>query len=199
MVERCKICAREAQIPAEPLLTTELLSRPWQRVVADLFQWQNGNYLIMVDYFSCYIEVCSLQGSTSAKQTIARFKAVFARYGCPDVLVTDNGPQFSCNEFAQFAQDYDFTHETSSPCYPRSNGEAERAVRTVKSLLAKEGDFHKALLAYRATPLVHGSSPAQLMMEKRIRTPVPVSPEQLQPQWPNLDRFREKDTVLKLQ
>nr|XP_055037759.1 uncharacterized protein K02A2.6-like [Misgurnus anguillicaudatus] len=199
MVERCQICAREAQIPAEPLLTTELPNRPWQRVAADLFQWQNGNYLVMIDYFSRYIEVCSLQSSTSAKQTIARFKAVFARYGCPEVLVTDNGPQFSCYEFAQFAQDYDFTHVTSSPYYPRGNGEAERAVRTVKSLLAKEGDFHKALLAYRATPLAQGSSPAQLLMGRRIRTPVPVSPEQLQPQWPDLDKFREKDTALKLQ
>lgn len=81
----------------------------------------------------------------------------------------------------------------------RRNGPSERAVRTVKSLLAKEGDFHKALLAYRATPLAHGSSPAQLQMGRRIRTPVPVSPEQLQPQWPDLDRFREKDTALKLQ
>lgn len=123
MIERCEICACEAQIPVEPLLMTELPSRPWQRVAADLFQWQNGNYLVMIDYFSRYTEVCSLQGSTSAKQTIARFKAVFARYGCPEVLVTDNGPQFSCHEFAQFARDYDFTHVTSSPCYPCSNGE----------------------------------------------------------------------------
>ncbi|GAA6090301.1 uncharacterized protein K02A2.6-like [Tachysurus ichikawai] len=118
-----------------------------------------------------------IKGSTTAKQTIARFKAVFARYGCPEVLVTDNGPQFFYIEFAQFAQDYDFTHVTS-PCYPHSNGEAERAIRTVKSLLAKEG---------------------QLLMGRRIRTPVPVSPEQLQPQWPDLDKFREKDIALKLQ
>ena len=124
--------------------------------------------------------------------------AVFARFGCPEVLVTDNGPQFSCHEFAQFAREYDFTHVTSSPRYPRSNREAERAVRTVKSLLMKEGDFHKALLAYRATPLAHGSSPAQLLMGRRIRTPVPVSPEQLQPQWPDLERFKEKDTAMKV-
>ena len=199
MVERCEICAREAQTPVEPLLTTDLPSRPWQRVAADLFQWQNGNYLVMIDYFSRYIEVCTLPGGTTAKQTIARFKAVFARYGCPEVLVTDNGPQFSCHEFSQFARDYDFTHVTSSPRYPRSNGEAERAVRTVKSLLEKEGDFHKALLAYRSTPLAHGTSPAQLLMGRRLRTPVPVSPLQLQPQWPDLKEFREKDTALKLQ
>lgn len=199
MIERCGVCARETQTRMEPLLTTDLPSRPWQRIAADLFQWQNGHHLVIIDYFSCYIEVCSLQGNTSAKQIIARFKAVFARFGCPEVLVTDNGPQFSCHEFAQFAQDYDFKHVTSSPRYPRSNGEAERAVRTVKSLLMKEGDFHKALLAYRATPLAHGNSPAQLLMGRRIRTPVPVSLEQLRPQWPDLKRFREKDAAMKAQ
>ncbi|KAF7646649.1 hypothetical protein LDENG_00184290 [Lucifuga dentata] len=197
MVERCEICAREAQIPVKPLLNTELPSRPWQRVGADIFQWRNGNYLVLV-YFSQYIEVCTLSGGTSAKQMIARFKAAFARYGCPEVLVTDNGPQCSCHDFAHFARDYDFTHVTSSPRYPHSNGEAERAVRTVKSLLDKEGDFHKALLAYRAIPLAHGSSPAQLLMGRRIRTPVPVTPGQLQPQWPELEIFREKDAAMKL-
>lgn len=113
-------------------------------------------------------------------------------------LSQTNGPQFSCHEFAQFARDYDFTHVTSSSRYPRSNGEAERAVKTVKSLLEKKGDFHKALLAFRATPLAHGSSPVQLMMRRRLRTPVPVSPRQLQPQWPDLEAFREKDAAMKL-
>uniref|UniRef100_A0A3Q3J668 Integrase catalytic domain-containing protein n=1 Tax=Monopterus albus TaxID=43700 RepID=A0A3Q3J668_MONAL len=166
---------------------------------ADLLQWQNGNYLVLIDYFSCYIEVCNLPAGTSAKQTIARFKAVFARHGCLEILVTDNGLQFSCQEFFQFARDYDFTHVTSSPRYPRSNGDAKRAVRTVKSLLEKGGDLHKALLAYRSTPLAHRASPAQLLMGRRIRTPVPVLPDHLQPQWPDLKAFRDKDTSLKLQ
>lgn len=72
-------------------------------------------------------------------------------------------------------------------------------MRTVKSLLEKEGDFHKALLAYRATPLAQGFSPSQLLMGRRIRTSVPVSPALLQPQWPDLQTFRTKDAALKLQ
>ncbi|KAE8277331.1 hypothetical protein D5F01_LYC24775 [Larimichthys crocea] len=75
-------------------------------------------------------------------------------------VVTDNGPQFSAVEFVAFARDYDFTHTTSSPRYPQSDREAER---TVKSLLKKGEDPHKALMAYRATPLSHGSSLAQLL------------------------------------
>lgn len=74
MVERCGLCARETQSPVEPLLTTDLPSRPWQKVAAELFQLQNGQYLVIIDYFARYIEVCSLQGNTSAKQTITSFK-----------------------------------------------------------------------------------------------------------------------------
>lgn len=58
---------------------------------------------------------------------------------------------------------------------------------------SKVQDFHKALMAYRATLLAQGSWPAQLMMGGRIGTPVPTPPKPVQPQWPNLHLFRQKD------
>lgn len=61
----------------------------------------------------------------------------FARYGVPDVLMTDNGPQFASAEFTSFATAWSFTHRTSSPHSPQSNGKAENAVRTVKHLFTK--------------------------------------------------------------
>lgn len=78
--------------------------------------------------------------------------------------MSDNGPQFSGQAFATFAALYGFKHITSSPKFPQSNGEAERAVQTVKNLLKKAVDPYMALLAYRATPLQNGYSPAQLLM-----------------------------------
>uniref|UniRef100_A0A3B3C9Q2 Gypsy retrotransposon integrase-like protein 1 n=1 Tax=Oryzias melastigma TaxID=30732 RepID=A0A3B3C9Q2_ORYME len=191
-VENCTVCAREVHVAPEPLMTTQLPSRPWQRVAADLFQWNRAMYLLVVDYFSRYIEVANLT-STTAVPVVNKLKAIFARHGVPETLVTDNGPQFSAAEFAAFAKDYDFSHVTTSPHYPQSNGEAERAVKTIKALLKKGEDPHKALMAYRATPLAHGSSPAQLLMGRNIRTPLPVSEEKLQPKWPNLLHFRSKD------
>lgn len=125
----------ETPTPVQPQIATDLPSRPWQSVGADLFQWRNGDYLVLVDHFCTYIEVCNLTSSTTAKQVIDRCKAVFPRFWCPEVLISDNGPHFSTHEFAQFATDFDFKHLTSSPRYPHSYGEAERAVKAIKLLL----------------------------------------------------------------
>ena len=90
--------------------------------------------------------------------------------------VSDNGPPFDSGEFAKFANDWGFSISTSSLKFPRSNREVERAVQTAKSILKKEKDQTKALLAYRSTPLACGYSPAQVLMGRNIRSTVPTFP-----------------------
>ena len=122
---------------------------------------------------------------------------MFARNGIPDNGISDNGPQFSSTLFAKFAEAYGFTHILTSPRYPQANGEVERAVQSVKNLLKKTSDPYKALMAYRATPLESGLSPAELPMGRKIRTRIPTSPSNLNPCWPYLEQFRENDASLK--
>ena len=88
---------------------------------------------------------------------IAAAKELFATYGIPDTVISDNGPCFSAVPFQEFAARYGLVYTTSSPRYPRPNGEVERAVRTVKGLLKKNDDPYLALLTYRSTPLQTGS------------------------------------------
>ncbi len=129
---------------------------------------------------------------------ISALKSNFARYGIPDVLISDNGPQYSAKEFEAFAKSYEFTHQTSSPYHPQGNGEAERAVKTVKKLLKSSKDPHLALLSYRTTPLPWCNlSPAQLLMGRRIRSNLPISTASLQPEWPDLQVFRIRDSSYK--
>ena len=196
VVKQCPICIKERVNPAEPVIPSELPDRPWQKVAADLFELKGHPYLLVIDYFSRYTEVAKLSSTTSPDVTV-HLQSMFARHGIPEQFISDNGPQFSSTSFAKFAEDYGFTHILTSPRYPQANGEVERAVQTVKNLLKKTSDPYKALMAYRATPLESGLSPAELLMGRKIRTRIPTLPSNLNPSWPYLEQFRENDASLK--
>ena len=191
-VKDCCICCKEHTQPAEPLITSELPELPFQKVGTDLFEWEKRTYLLLVDYYSRYIEIALLKGTT-ATEVIAHMKSIFARHGIPELIVSDNGPQYSSKEFAEFMREYQCRHITSGPLYPQSNGEAERAVKTIKGLLKKEGDPYLALLSNRATPLQIGYSPSELLMGRKLRTTVPTIREQLVPRVPDSTLVRERD------
>ena len=136
----------------EPLLTMSLPVHPWQKVATDLFEWRKSNYILVVDYYSHYIELDKLLSTTST-EVIKHLKSFFSQHGVPQIVVSDNGPQYSAAVFKDFADKYGFTHTTSSPQYPQANGAAEHAVCTVKNFLNKSKDPYLAILAYRSTPL----------------------------------------------
>ena len=109
--------------------------------------------------------------------------------------MSDNGPQYSSIEFHKFAKDYQFVYSRSSPKLPQSNGEAERAVRTIKSLLKKAEDLYMALLEYRSTPVTCSYSPAELLMNRKLRSSVPIPPVKLQPSIPDYAQLKKKDEM----
>ena len=192
-VRTCPQCCRTTPLTSEPLLPTTLPNYPWQKVAVDLCQLKGSVYLVAVDYFSRFIEVKQM-ASTTATKVITALKSIFSRYGIPEVLMSDNGPQFACSEMKDFATQYQFTHVTSSPLYPQSNGLAERSVKTVKALLQDTDDPYLALLAYRATPLPWCHfSPAELLMGRKIRTDVPQTNNQFKPEWPFLNQFERAE------
>jgi len=162
LVKCCPECAKEFTPNKEPLIPTALPEYPWQKVGSDLFTLQGVQYLVVVDYFSRYPEVVKLPTTTS-QSVIKALKSMFARFGIPEIVVSDNGPQYSSQEFADFAKAYNFCHTTSSPHYPQSNGQAERTVKTVKKLLRDSTDPCLSLLSYRATPRKHKWTQSKLL------------------------------------
>ena len=192
LVLSCRECLKNQQQRPQPLNPTPLPKLPWQKVASDLIEWKQMVYLLVVDYYLRYIEIAKLTRSTTT-EVVTHLKSIFARHGIPEVLISDNGPQYASREFSEFASDYEFRHITSSPYHPQGNGEAERAVGTIKSLLKKGGDPYQALLAYRSTPLKIGYSPSQLLMGRVLRTTVPTTREQRKPKIPNLKAIRDRD------
>ena len=172
-------------------MTTPLPDLPWQRIGVDLCQFERHEYLVMVaiDSHSRWIEILHLTTTTSSA-VISKMKDVFARLGLPQEVFSDNGPQFVSEQFRQFAKKCDFNHIMSSPHLPNSNGEAERAVKTAKSILRQE-DLWLALMIYRDTVIAAtGCSPSQLMMGHHLRTNLPTLGVKLRPSLPNPARSR---------
>ena len=86
---------------------------------------------MVCDYFSNFIEVEWITKSTM-HGVMKVLKTMFARYGTPDVLISDNGLLFDSTKFSSFAKVWKFQHRTASPQYPQSNGKAKNAVKTDK-------------------------------------------------------------------
>ena len=82
----------------------------------------------VVDYFSRYPEIVKLaRNNTTFNDVINHLRSLFARHGIPEKVISDNGPQFIAADFANIAEEYGFTHVTTSLKYPQANGEVERA------------------------------------------------------------------------
>ena len=55
---------------------------PWEAVSADLFHFNNKNYLCIVDYNSKFPVIKRLEG-LSVENPISTVKIIFAKYGIP--------------------------------------------------------------------------------------------------------------------
>ena len=175
LVTQCEACAKYApRQQKEPLMQPDTPQRAWNSVSADIMSLRGKEYLVTVDALSGFFEIDLLRQQTAA-EVIIKLKMHFARYGTPITLATDNGPQFASKQFAEFAKKWRFDHRTSSPHYPRSNGQAEAAVKVAKSILRKvqheKSDVYMALLDYRNTPrTTTGLSPAEVLLQRKTRS-----------------------------
>ncbi|XP_030578703.1 uncharacterized protein K02A2.6-like [Archocentrus centrarchus] len=185
-IAKCDICrSMDDKQQKETLIPHEVPNRPWAKVGTDLFMFDNRDYLITVDYFSNFWEIDYL-ADTKSTTVIKKLKAHFARQGIPDIVISDNGPQYVSQEFKKFSQLWGFQHKTSSPGYPQSNGKAESAVKTAKRLLHKAKaagqDPYLSLLDHRNTPsLGLNTSPAQRLLSRRTKTLLPMKSSLLKP------------------
>ncbi|XP_067931100.1 uncharacterized protein [Watersipora subatra] len=117
-----------------------------------------------------FITVHELQDSFNTSAVIKILEEFFCTLGAPNTMISDNGPQFVSEERKKFFRKWDIEHITSAPRFPRSNGAAKRAVRTVKGLMNKTVNLQSALCMYRDTPLANGYSPAELLFGRPMNS-----------------------------
>ena len=179
-VSTCLVCQKIRSEPVQaPVHPWTFPSKPWSRIHIDFAGPISGTtYLVVVDAYSKFPEVVKMTRTTSTA-TINALRDIFSRYGLPEILVSDNGPQFISSEFQQFCRNNGIMHRTSAAYKPSTNGQAERVVQILKSAIAQarvtKQDVNlvlaRSLLVYRNTPhTTTGEAPSVLLMGRKLRT-----------------------------
>ncbi|XP_031551682.1 uncharacterized protein K02A2.6-like [Actinia tenebrosa] len=177
LVQQCETCQVHRKAPAAaPLHPWEWPDQPWKRLHMDYAgPFMGQMFLVVVDAHSKWINA-EIMSSTTSAATISKLRAMFATHGLPEVVVSDNGSNFTSQEMEEFLTQNGIVHVTSAPYHPATNGLAERAVQTIKEGLKKvRGDsietrLQKLLFNYRITPqTTTGKSPAEALMGRKLR------------------------------
>ena len=113
------------------MLRKQQASHPMQHIHIDFATIDQYQVLVIMDAHSKWIDAAPLQSAT-ATTTINVLRRFFASFGLPEELVSDNGPQFTSQDFKFFCSNNGIRHTLIPPYYPASNGVVERAVQVVK-------------------------------------------------------------------
>ena len=102
-IQLCSVCQIvRSSPPSAPLILWKWATRPFQRIHIDFCQKGSDYFLLVVDSHSKWIEVQHMTWITTEK-TINELRLIFAQHGLPEESeVSDNGPQFVTDEFAEF-------------------------------------------------------------------------------------------------
>lgn len=93
-----------------PLQAVQLPKEPWLKGAVDIVGPIDNKYLVTYkDYYSSFPEV-AVTRDISSRGIVKILMNIFARHGCPEVIVSDNGPQFVSQEFKSFLSSKGIKH-----------------------------------------------------------------------------------------
>ena len=152
----------------------------WSRLHADwAYTRTTGNVLIIVDSYSGWLEA-ALCKDRSTDTVIEVMRAIFACFGVPQVVVTDNAPEFAGGHLKSWLNTISCRLLHSPEYRPSSNGLAERMVKVLKdglkffnpSKCSISAFVHRLLFVHRNSAVRNGKTPAELMLNYTVRCPI---------------------------
>ena len=152
----------------EMIIHHDIPLRPWEVLGADIFYFNNKNYLCIVDYHNKFPVIKRLEG-LSAESLITTTKVIFAKYGIPQKLMSDAGTNFGFRKFWQFCKTINVEQAVSLAYHHQSNGQVKPCIKFIKCTFKKcansGGDINMAC----TTPLGQGlPSPATHMFNRQV-------------------------------
>ena len=198
-VRKCSSCQRyktsQQTLPGKMHPSRNQL--PWETVSTDIVgplpRSSKGNSYMVVfqDRFTKWVQCRPIRKATSKAVSQAFYEEVFARFGCPKTVISDNGTQFTGQTFESLLKDLGIAYRLTPPYTPQANP-VERTNKTLKTMVAqfceadhRKWDTHLPDLVFAINSSRHdstGFSPAFLNFGREMDPPrplyrIPVSPE----------------------
>ena len=131
-IKQCATCLEFQQMqPKEKIIHHEIPLRPWEAVGADVFHFNNINYLCVVDYNSKFPIVRKLQGLL-AEHLINAVSSIFTEYGILQKLMSDAGTNFVSEKFRHFCKSINIEQAVSLAYQHQSNGQVKACINFIK-------------------------------------------------------------------
>lgn len=182
MIKQCVPCNLTQSSPEKSsLIPWQPTSHAWSRVHIDFLGPIKGfHFLIVIDSYSKWVEIFKTKTMTTSF-VVDKLRETFSRFGLIDTLVSDNGRQFTSDEFEKFLQANRIKHVLTAPGHPATNGQAENFVRTFKksiyaNLKEERADQFDIIIArflidYRNMKhCTTGDSPAKILFGRELKT-----------------------------
>lgn len=206
-VQDCAGCtAVSNQGPPEPMYRKEMPDRAWQQIAIDFFSAKEcATFLVVVDYYSRFLQVVEMKGTTAVK-TIEALESIFSEHTYPETIRSDNGPPFASEEFAAYCLSKNIRLIRTIPYWPQMNGLVERTnqgiLRALRIARATNGDWRKAIkehvYIYNTSPhSVTEKAPLELLTGRPVKDLLPSI--RTDPSWNRDDSVRDNDAIKKAQ
>ena len=200
-VQSCQSCQKykySNQASSTPL-QMHMVREPWHTIGVDIMgpfpvtQRQKQYLLVVVDYFTRWVELFPLRTTTSTNIANILIDEIICRWGCPTYILSDNGPQFVSELFTSICSSLRIQNKNTSNYHPQTNM-TERVNRNLKPMIAQYAqgnphswDKHLSKLALSIRTSVNettGDTPAflnfgrdpKLPLDLLLTTPIQSTP-----------------------
>ena len=131
------------QADKHQLKTTEIPGRAFEKISVDLIvelstsHYHNKNILVMVNHLTGWPIAKAIPNKEATTVANTIFKKLILEHGTPEVLLSDNGKEFTNDTLAYACLEFNIEHYFTSPYTPRSNGKTENFNKFLKASIRK--------------------------------------------------------------
>lgn len=199
MVAKCEICQRitDNERPI-PFKSRDLPEGPWRIIQIDFLSIPLGSkeLLMVCDTYSRMSWAIEMK-KIDTTHTIKALASIFATWGYPEIIQSDNGPPFCAKEFSSHWTKRGIRHNKVVQLSPWMNGIVEGrnrgVIKVLKAAIQEGRDWRSALrehISFYNNVRPHTTTmatPFELMTGRLFRGVFPVAPS-----WKNDSKFNHQ-------